>query len=78
VAGEDPTTVNHAGEIFRSWRSHLESLLVDSGTDPARARSLAAVAIAAAEGAVAVARAEHSLEIFESVAAEVVSMTPSP
>ena len=71
VAGEDPATIVHAGEIFRSWRAHLESLLIEAGTEPARARTLAAVAIAAAEGAVAVARAEQSLEVFELVAAEV-------
>jgi len=75
VAGDDPATVDHAGEIFRSWRGHLESLLLDAGTDPVRARALAAVAISAAEGAVAIARAEQSLEIFELVAAEVISMT---
>lgn len=74
VAGDDPVTIDHAGEIFRVWRAHLESLFVDAGTDPARARALAAVAIAAAEGAVAVARAEHDLEIFELVAAEITSM----
>lgn len=74
VAGEDPATVDHAGEIFSSWRGHLEALLIDSGSDPVRARSLAAVAIAAAEGAVAIARAEHSLEIFELVAAEVTAL----
>jgi AcrR family transcriptional regulator len=74
VAGEDPVAVDHAGEIFRSWRAHLESLLIDSGIAAARAHTLAAVAITAAEGAVAIARAEHDLEILESVAAEVVSM----
>ncbi|MCW2751937.1 MAG: TetR/AcrR family transcriptional regulator [Aeromicrobium sp.] len=78
VAGEDSATVDHAGEIFRSWRAHLESLLVDGGTDAARAHTLAAVAITAAEGAVAIARAEHDLEVFESVAAEVVSMALAP
>jgi TetR/AcrR family transcriptional repressor of lmrAB and yxaGH operons len=74
VASEDPKTIDHAGEIFRSWRAHLESLLIDAGTDSARARALAAVAVAAAEGAVAVARAEQSLEIFELVATEVLSI----
>jgi AcrR family transcriptional regulator len=77
VAGEDPATVDHAGEIFRSWRAHLESLMIDADIEPARARTLAAVAITAAEGAVAIARAEHDLAVFELVAAEVISLAPT-
>jgi AcrR family transcriptional regulator len=73
VAGEDPETVEHAGEIFRSWRAHLESMFVDGGLTRAKARALAALTITSAEGAVAIARAEQDLEPFELVARQVVA-----
>jgi hypothetical protein len=74
VAGEEPETVEHAGEIFRTWRAHLGSMLVDGGLGRARAQALAALTIASAEGAVALARAEQSLEPFELVARQVVAL----
>ena len=73
VAGEEPESVEHAGEIFRTWRAHLESLFVDGGLSRAKARALAALTMAAAEGAVAVARAEQDLEPFELVARQVIA-----
>ena len=73
VAGEETETVQHAGEIFRIWRTHLESMFVDSGLGRARARALAALTITSAEGAVAVARAEQDLETFELVARQVIA-----
>jgi TetR/AcrR family transcriptional repressor of lmrAB and yxaGH operons len=53
VAGEESEPVEHAGQIFRTWREHLESMFVDGGLGRARARALAALTIASAEGAVA-------------------------
>ena len=73
VAGEEPETVEHAGEIFRTWRVQLESMFVDGGLGRARARALAALTITAAEGAVAVARAEQDLESFDLVARQVIA-----
>jgi TetR/AcrR family transcriptional repressor of lmrAB and yxaGH operons len=72
VAGEEPETVEHAGQIFRAWRMHLESLFVEGGLGRARARALAALTITAAEGAVVVARAEQDLEPFDLVARQVI------
>ncbi|MBZ5737671.1 TetR/AcrR family transcriptional regulator [Nocardioides mangrovi] len=74
VAGDDAANVEHAGEIFAAWRGRLESLLVEGGLDVGRARTVAAVSISAAEGAVALARAEQSLDAFELVAAELVEL----
>jgi TetR/AcrR family transcriptional repressor of lmrAB and yxaGH operons len=74
VAGEEPETVQHAGEIFRTWRAHLESMFVDGGLGRARARALAALTVTSAEGAVAVARAEQDLEPFELVARQVIAL----
>jgi AcrR family transcriptional regulator len=74
VAGEEPETVEHAGVIFRAWRAHLESMFVDGGLVRARARALAALSISAAEGAVAIARAEQDLEPFELVARQMIAL----
>jgi len=74
VAGEEPETVEHAGEIFRAWRAHLESMFVDGGLSRTKARALAALTISAAEGAVAVARAEQDLQPFELVARQVIAL----
>jgi len=71
VAGDDEAVVDHAGRIFSSWREHLASLLREGGLPPKRARVVAALAISAAEGAVAVARAEKNPEAFDLVAREV-------
>jgi AcrR family transcriptional regulator len=74
VAGVDEATIEHAGSVFRSWRSHLASLLADGGMDAASAETLAATTIAAAEGAVAIARAERSMQAFDLVAAALISV----
>jgi TetR/AcrR family transcriptional repressor of lmrAB and yxaGH operons len=74
VAGDDEQNVDHAGEIFTTWRGHLESLFIDSGLERPEAKTLAALAIASAEGAVAIARAEKSIESFELVATRVTEL----
>jgi AcrR family transcriptional regulator len=74
VASEEPETVQHAGEIFRTWRTHLEGLFIEGGQSRPRARALAAVTLAAAEGAVALARAERDLAAFDLVARQVVAL----
>jgi hypothetical protein len=74
VASEEPETVEHAGEIFRTWRTHLEGLFIEGGQSRPRARALAAVTLAAAEGAVALARAERDLAAFDLVARQVVAL----
>jgi TetR/AcrR family transcriptional repressor of lmrAB and yxaGH operons len=38
VAGEDEQVVDDAGEIFRTWREHLASLLVREDARPRRLR----------------------------------------
>lgn len=74
VAGQDDDSVEHAGSIFRTWRAHLAVLLGDGGVDQDRAEALAATVIAAAEGAVALARAEQDLDAFELTAEVMVSL----
>ncbi|WP_426565951.1 TetR/AcrR family transcriptional regulator [Angustibacter sp. McL0619] len=75
VAGEPAQIRDDAGQIFRSWQSHLESLFVEGGLTPTKARSLAALTMTSAEGAVAIARAERDLETFELVAQQVLTIT---
>ncbi len=74
VAGDQPDAVEHAGEIFARWRVHLAQLLVDGGLAEEKAKALAALTIASAEGAVALARAEQDLAPFELVARQVVAV----
>ena len=58
----------HAARIFRTWRSRLAELLEQAGLEPSDAASFAATLIASCEGAVALSRAEQSLEPFDLVA----------
>jgi AcrR family transcriptional regulator len=68
VATESPELREHAARIFRTWRSRLGELLEQGGLDPSDAGSFAATLIASCEGAVALSRAEQSLEPFDLVA----------
>jgi hypothetical protein len=77
VAGEDHTNVEHAGQIFTTWRAHLTSLFVDAGLPRRPAESLAATTLASAEGAVAIARAERSISSFDLVARQVTELVRS-
>ena len=77
VAGEDEQVVDHAGSIFRVWRERLASLLVDGGCPAAQAPALAALTIAAMEGAVAMARAEADLRPFELAAGQLLDVVPT-
>ncbi|MBS1697239.1 MAG: TetR/AcrR family transcriptional regulator [Actinobacteria bacterium] len=66
-AGEGPLRAR-AGAHFRDWRALLARLLTDAGVEPGRAAAFAAQLLAATEGAVAIARAERSIEPFDLVA----------
>jgi hypothetical protein len=70
VAADTPELLDRAAGVFRSWRARLAALLAEGGVMAKRAPALAATLIAAAEGAVVLARAEHSFEPFDLVAAE--------
>jgi TetR/AcrR family transcriptional regulator, lmrAB and yxaGH operons repressor len=67
VAAGDDDLLDHAGAIFRNWTNLLTELCVASGVPMHPARELAVTVIAATEGAVALCRAERSLEPFEAV-----------
>jgi len=72
VATESPELREHAARVFRTWRSRLAELLQEGGLHPDDAAPLAATLIASCEGAVALSRAEQSLEPFDLVADQLV------
>lgn len=54
-----------AGEIFGSWQAALARALVRSGTAVRHADDVAAICVAAVEGALVIGRAAHDDEIFD-------------
>lgn len=73
VAADAEPLVTKAAAVFREWQEALSDLLTAGGVAPARSSSLAALLIAASEGAVIVARAEGSIDRFDAVAEEIVA-----
>jgi TetR/AcrR family transcriptional regulator, lmrAB and yxaGH operons repressor len=74
VAAESPDLRAQAAEILGSWREKLATLFVEGGIPKKKARAVAASLVAACEGAVILARAEHSFEPFDLVATEQLAM----
>jgi AcrR family transcriptional regulator len=68
VATDDFALLDRTAAVFRAWRAQLAGLLEQGGMDAGRAPAFAATLIAATEGAVAMARAERSMEPFDLVA----------
>jgi TetR/AcrR family transcriptional repressor of lmrAB and yxaGH operons len=77
VAANDESLLDHAGDIFRAWTDLLAGLCEAGGLDAGSARSLAVTVIAATEGAVAICRAERSMEPFEEVHNVLMSLVTS-
>lgn len=71
---EDPELRQTATDVFSMWQDRLVAVLVDAGTDAERAPRLARTVIAAIEGAVALCRAERSMDPLEDVSAELRSL----
>jgi AcrR family transcriptional regulator len=69
VATDSRDLLDHAGAVFRAWRERLAEMLERAGLTPGEAARFAAVLVAASEGAVALSRAEQSMEPFNLVAA---------
>lgn len=70
VATESTALLDRAAGVFRGWRAQLARLLEHGGWPAEDAERFAATLIAATEGAVAIARAERSMEHFDLVAAD--------
>ncbi len=74
VAANDDDLLDHAGTIFRTWTELLTDLCAAGGMDLKPARLLAVTVIAATEGAVALCRAERSMDPFEEVQTVLLSL----
>jgi TetR/AcrR family transcriptional repressor of lmrAB and yxaGH operons len=72
VAADSPELLEQTARVFRAWRRRLAELLEQGGLRPEDAQRFAAVLIASSEGAVVLARAEHSLEPFDLVADQLI------
>jgi AcrR family transcriptional regulator len=77
VAADSPKLRDHAAGIFRTWRRRLAELLEQGGLAPDIAAATAATLIAASEGAVALSRAEQSMEPFDLVAEQLLGQVRS-
>ncbi len=67
VATDSPALLDHAAIVFRGWRQRLAALLESGRLGRADAAGYATLLVAASEGAVVLARAEHSMEPFDLV-----------
>lgn len=74
ATGDDPDLTETARSIFTSWQDLMVVGLVDGGVPAERAPGLARMIIASLEGAVAVSRAERSLEPLDQVSAELITL----
>ena len=77
ATGDDPELTETARAIFASWQDLMVGGLVADGVPVERAPGLARMIIASLEGAVAVSRAERSLEPLDEVSAELVTLVQS-
>jgi AcrR family transcriptional regulator len=71
VAAEAPEHTAAAAAVFAAWRRRLAEMLAEGGA--AKAPGLAAAILAACEGAVALARAERSLDPFDQTASQLLA-----
>jgi TetR/AcrR family transcriptional regulator, lmrAB and yxaGH operons repressor len=74
ATGDDPELTETARGIFASWQDLMVAGLVGGGVPAERAPGLARMIVASLEGAVAVSRAERSLEPLDQVSAELITL----
>jgi TetR/AcrR family transcriptional regulator, lmrAB and yxaGH operons repressor len=72
VAADSPELLDQTARVFRTWRRRLAELIEQGGLDAGDAARIAAVLVAASEGAVVLSRAEQSLEPFDLVAEQLI------
>lgn len=80
VAVEQPSDVSAAGPLqaaaaaFSLWVAKLKNALIEEGRDAKTAEGLATLVVAAAEGAIALCRAERSIDPFDQVADQILDV----
>src|SRR4051812_31091569 len=67
VTAESDELRTAAARVFETWAEDLTTLLIAAGVDESAAQSFAWMLIAAAEGAVAVARAQRNTSALDIV-----------
>ena len=72
-----PQLATAAAQAFESWQDAMARLLEREGVALARARRLAAMTVAAIEGAVVMCRAQRDMKPLEDVSAELEAMLES-
>lgn len=77
VTADSAAVLDRAAQIFRDWRESIAGQLTRSGLTAEQASRLAALLIAACEGAVVLCRAERSMEPLDAVAAELIAHVTS-
>jgi AcrR family transcriptional regulator len=70
ASDESPAALTAAAEVFSGWEAQLAESLRQHGADTPRAAQLATLVVAAAEGAVAMCRAQHSPLPLDHVATQ--------
>ncbi|MBJ6362444.1 TetR/AcrR family transcriptional regulator [Paenibacillus sp. GCM10012307] len=68
VAAGSQDLLNRAAAVFRQWSDRLTELLAADGLGKEDAQRLAAILISSCEGAVAISRAQQTMDTFELVA----------
>lgn len=69
VAAANEDLVLTSGQVFDAWLDAMRLKLQEAGLAPDRAAGYATVLLSGCEGAVGMARAQRSLDVFEIVAA---------
>ncbi len=77
VTADSADLIERAATAFQRWQARLADLLSGSGVEPAAATALATTMIAAAEGAVVLARAERSIQALLTVQQHLIALATS-
>jgi TetR/AcrR family transcriptional regulator, lmrAB and yxaGH operons repressor len=77
VSADSRALLDRAGQVFRSWQARLAGLFRSAGLRDDDADGLATLLIAASEGAVVLARAQHELAPLETVHAQLRALAAS-
>ena len=73
---ESPEAADLAGEFFATWQDILAGAIGSSGMEEEQCRSLAALIIAAVEGAVIMSMARRSIQPMDQVQAQIAALLP--
>jgi hypothetical protein len=68
--GERPAVLTAAAEVFSSWEAQLAKSMREHGANAAAGERLATLVVAAAEGTVAMCRAQRSTQPLDRVSAQ--------